>query len=137
MPRQQLQAARVQQQPALAAGLRAGRAASLGMGELLVLAEGGDVLLRETQAVVGDGRGRCGLRRRAHMAVAMAGRVVVVAVGVVGVVVMGGGGGMVRRGRHQSITAASAIPSLLGGQHRRCRSGDAHILGEQRRKVAH
>lgn len=55
VPRQQLQAARVEQQATLTAGLRAGGAARLAMGKLLVLAESGDILLRQAQAIVGDG----------------------------------------------------------------------------------
>lgn len=91
MPREQLQAAWVEQQPALAAGLRAGGAACLGMGELLVLAKDGDVLRREAQTVVGDGRGgRGGLRWRAGMLWLL-------------LAVVGGGVVVVRRGRHSSI----------------------------------
>lgn len=55
VPREQLQATRVEQQAALTAGLRAGGAARLAMSELLVLAEGGNILLRQAQAIVGDG----------------------------------------------------------------------------------
>lgn len=95
MSREQLQASRVEQQSALAAGLRACGAASLGMGELLVLAEDGDVLRREAQAVVGDRRGgRGGLRRGASILLLS------LAVAVMMVV---GGGRVVRRGRHSSI----------------------------------
>lgn len=89
MPREQLQAARVEQQSALATSLRAGRTASLGMSELLVLTEDCDVLRRKTQAVVGDGRGgRGGLRRGAGMLWLLLAVV---------------GGVVVRRGRHSSI----------------------------------
>ena len=61
MPCEQLQAARIEQESALAAGLRAGGTACLCMSELLMVAEGCDVLWREVKATVGDGRGR---RRR-------------------------------------------------------------------------
>ena len=56
--RQQGQAARVEQEPALAARLRARGTRCIAMRELLVLSEGRDVLRREAEAVVRH-RGRC------------------------------------------------------------------------------
>ena len=85
MPRQQLQAPRVEQQSALAAGLRASRAACLRMGELLVLAQGRDVFGGETETVVGDGGG--------------SGRLL---------------GGAVGRRRHGGAAAVAASAMLLG-----------------------
>jgi len=61
---QEGQAGGIEQQPALTAGLRAGGTASLGMRELLMLAEGREVGRRQAQASVRDGRGRGGLLGR-------------------------------------------------------------------------
>lgn len=65
--REQGQAARVEQQAALAARLRARRAGGIAVRELLVLAKGGDVLAREAETVVGDGGRRCGGRGRSML----------------------------------------------------------------------
>ena len=67
MSSEQLQAARIEQEPTLAAGLRASGTACLGMGELLVLSKGGDVLRVEAQTVVRNGTRRASLLRGAVM----------------------------------------------------------------------
>ena len=64
---EQLQAARIEQESTLAAGLRASGTAYLGMGELLVPSKGGDVLRVEAQTVVRYGARRASLLRRAVM----------------------------------------------------------------------